>query len=92
MIRTASAAALLTALSLGSIISVAPAQARLTGPDTGSVIGGGLFGGVRLGPRSARLRADERASELIGENCYLLKERVARQSGGVAIARTQVCE
>ena len=91
MIRTASAAALI-ALSLGIAAGTTPAQARLADPDAGSVIGGGLFGGVRLGPRSARLRADERASELIGENCYLLKERVARQSGGVAIARTQICE
>lgn len=87
MIRTASVAALL-ALSLG--LAAAPAQARLADPDQGSVIGGGLFGGVRLGPRTARARVDERASELVGDTCHVQAEGGARSAN--AGARPQGCE
>jgi hypothetical protein len=91
MIRTASAAALL-ALSLGLAAGASPAQARLADPDSGSVIGGGLFGGVRLGPRTARLRADERASEVVGETCYIRAEQGARPSSADAARRPPACE
>ena len=90
MIRTASAAALL-ALSLGLGAGPSPAQARLADPDLGSVIGGGLFGGVRLGPRTARVREDERASERVGGTCYARLERGAKRSDGPS-ARAHACE
>jgi hypothetical protein len=91
---TATTAAALAGLLIGSTFMLAqPAEARLPEPDAGSVIGGGLFGGVRLGPRSAAATQPElRPSELVGENCYLLKERVATPSGAVATSRVQVCE
>ena len=89
MIRTASAALVALSLALGT--GTAPAQARLADPDAGSVIGGGLFGGVRLGPRTARVRTDDRASELVGESCYAAIERAARAAGG-AVVRPQACE
>jgi hypothetical protein len=88
MIRTASAAALF-ALSLG-LAAAAPAQARLADPDQGSIIGGGFFGGVRLGPRTARVRTDERASEVVGETCYVWDERGARPAD--TGARPRACE
>jgi hypothetical protein len=90
MIRTASAAALL-ALSLGLAAGAFPAQARLADPDSGTVIGGGLFGGVRLGPRTARVREDERASERVGGTCYARLERGAKPSDRPG-ARAQACE
>jgi hypothetical protein len=91
MIRTASAAALI-ALSLGVAAGASPAQARLADPDQGSIIGGGLFGGVRLGPRTARVRTDERASDVVGETCYLQAENGARPGGAVAGARPRACD
>jgi hypothetical protein len=89
MIRTASAAALI-ALSLGFAAGASPAQARLADPDQGSIIGGGFFGGVRLGPRTARVRTDERASGVVGETCYAQAERGARPAD--AGARPRACE
>jgi hypothetical protein len=89
MIRTASAAALI-ALSLSLAAAASPAQARLADPDQGSVIGGGFFGGVRLGPRTARVRTDERASGVVGETCYAQAERGARPAD--AGARPRACE
>jgi hypothetical protein len=91
MIRTASAAALI-ALSLGVAAGASPAQARLADPDQGSIIGGGLFGGVRLGPRTARVRTDDRASEVVGETCYVQAENGARPAGAVAGARPRACD
>ena len=88
MIRSAAVAALVS-LSL-SVLTV-PAQARLADPDTGSIIGGGLFGGVRLGPRTAQMRVDERSSELVGKACPA-SERVATQAGGAVTAPAQACE
>ena len=90
MIRTASAAALL-ALSLGLAAGACPAQARLADPDSGSVIGGGLFGGVRLGPRTARVREDERSSERVGGTCYATLERGAKPSDAPS-PRAAACE
>jgi hypothetical protein len=89
MIRTASAAALI-ALSLSLAAAASPAQARLADPDQGSVIGGGFFGGVRLGPRTARVRTDDRASEVVGETCYVRDGRGARPAD--AGARPRACE
>lgn len=92
---TATKAGTLAALLIGSTMSLAaPAEARLPDPGSGSVIGDGLFGGVRLGPRSAAVtEAESRPSELVGENCYVSKERVATPSGAVVVtARVQVCE
>jgi hypothetical protein len=90
---TATRTAALAGLLIGSALLALPAEARLPEPETGGTIGGGMFAGVRLGPRSAAATQPElRPSELVGENCYLLKERVATPSGGVATARVQVCE
>lgn len=67
-----------------------PAAARLSDPGMGGAIGGGSFGGVRLGPAKAAQRPPEtRPAGVTGENCYLLTQQVGIQ--GPVVRRVLLC-
>lgn len=93
---------LIAAAALGGVLVAAgPASARFQEPGLAGSISGGMFGGVRLGPSESANTTDVETTGsnevgsnhgVVGENCYLLKEQVANDRGGVATRRVRVCE
>ena len=86
----------LGALALGSVLAAAagPVAAKPHDPGLGSVIGGGFFRGLPLGPQSAatpqsRLESTGMADE---KACYLVPSRVADERGVVTVRLVRVCE
>ena len=85
----------LATLALGSLLlaSAGPALAKLSDPGQGSVISGGFFRGLPLGPKSAAAQPDRvEATEIVGETCILVPSRVANERGGATVRLVRMCE
>lgn len=83
------------AFAFGALVlaSPGPALAKLQDPGQGSIISGGFFRGLPLGPNAAATQPDRvEATEVVGETCYLVPSQVANERGGVSVRLVRLCE